>query len=294
MGITTHLFRCFLKEHKFRPLGGNGLLCGRQSVFFSVELMRVIARFESCPLRDITIRPDTITRNPGEILDYDLFASFCDLEMQAVDVTSYEQAEIVHDMNTPVPSHLERRFDFIFNGSCMDNSFNPAMFITNTSRMLRPFGRVVHIEHGSNWPGAYLSYSPDWFLDYYALNNWDDCQVFVAEFPGHTPNHHVYVNWTLYRWNPLITLPAGNGTNCSSHASSAHRLLVVVAEKGLDSTDNDFPVQGQYRPEEHDARYAFAYRRFMSSKRADLYRDGSANFNLVSPAISNLEYVGRL
>jgi len=293
MGISTHLFRVFLREHKYRPLAGQGLLVGRQSIFFGVDAMRAVARVEGVPLRDRPIRRDTNTRLAGEILDYDLFASFCDLQMQAVDVTAYEQAEIIHDMNTPAPPALESRFDFIFNGSCMDNSFNAAMFMANMSRMLKPGGRVVHIEHASNWPGSYVSYSPDWFLDYYAANDFADCQVLVAEFPGHTPIQHMQVNWTVYRWNPLFAVPQARGRNSSHHASTAHRLVVAIAEKGAASTPGEFPIQGQYRPADQDARYEAMYRRFMASRRADYYRD-PAGVVLSAPNVSTLEYLCRL
>src|SRR5258706_1169674 len=194
MGISTPLSRVFLRENRVRPLTGKGLLVGRQSIFFGVDAMRKVAKIEGGQLPDKPIRRDTVTSIPGEILDYDLFAGFCNLQMQAVDVTAYEQAEIIQDMNMPAPPALENRFDFIFNGSCMDNSFNAAMFMSNMTRMLKPGGRVVHIEHASNWPASYVSYSPDWFLDYYANNNFADCQVFVAEFPGHTPIQHMQVN----------------------------------------------------------------------------------------------------
>jgi hypothetical protein len=176
----------------------------------------------------------------------------------------------------------------------MDNSFNAAMFMSNMTRMLRPGGRVVHIEHASNWPASYVSYSPDWFLDYYANNNFADCQVFVAEFPGHTPIQHMQVNWTVYRWNPMISLPQLRGRNSSQHASTAHRLIVAVAEKGADSTHGDFPIQGQYRPKEHDARYETAYRRFMTNPRIDYYRDRAPNVILSAPNVSSLEYICRL
>ncbi len=88
---------------------------------------------------------------------------FCDADVIALDVSDYEGAEIIHDLNTPLPNKYRSVADFIFNGSCLDNLFDPAMAIKSMSKMLRPGGRVMHVEHGSPIQGAFLCYSPEFF-----------------------------------------------------------------------------------------------------------------------------------
>ncbi|SRR5258706_3153274 len=294
MAITTHIFRAFLKEHRYRALLGNGLLIGRQSVLFTPDAMRDIARSESVATREIPFRQDEDTRGAGPMVDYDLFASFCDLKMEALDISPYEKANIIHNMCEPVPSSLHGQYDFIYNGSCMDNLFNPTEFLKNCSRMLRPGGRFVSIEHGSAYPGGYLLYSPDFFLDFFALNNYADALIFVCDFLGYRSPHHMQSPWMLWSWNPARNdKPA---TEHSIHLSPSNRLILCIAEKGEEATDDRIPIQGVYRTSEalQAPVYDEACRRFLTSKRIALYRSREAQDWASSQSVSNLEFVGLL
>ncbi len=293
MGISSHIFRSLLKEHRQRPLRGRGLLIGRQSIFFTREGMLGIAASEGITLKDVALSKDTETRAGGEITDYELFASFCDLKMDALDVTAYENANIVHDMHEPVPSKLHGQYDFIYNGSCMDNLFNPAEFLKNCSRMLKPGGRFLSIEHGSAFPGGYLLYSPDFFLDFFAINNYADALVFVCDFLGSCSPHHIQSPWMLWNWNPLRF---GKAIEHSTHLSMSNRLILCITEKGENSTDDRIPIQGQYRSSEglNEPIYEQACRRFLESPRIHGYRSRQPVDWAKSQAISNLEFVGVL
>jgi hypothetical protein len=46
-------------------------------------------------------------------------------------VSPYEGAEIIHDLNRPVPDKLKESADFIVDGSTLDNVFDPAMVLRN-------------------------------------------------------------------------------------------------------------------------------------------------------------------
>ncbi len=291
MGISTHIFRAFLREHKHRPFVGKGLLIGRQSVFFDVAQARHICESEGVPMSDTFAEADVDTRGGGEIIDYDLFASFCDMRMDALDITAYEHANIVHDMNEPVPEHLENQYDFIFNGSCMDNLFSPGEFMNNCTKMLRPGGRVVNIEHGSMYPGAYITYSPDYFLDYYAVNDFADALVIVCEFQGIRSPHHIQSPWMLWNWNPLTH---GAASEHSMHKGLSNRLILSIAEKGENTSSDVQPVQGQYRTAEALTKpvYDASCERFLNSDRLKQYRSAMQADWAKSPAISNLEFLG--
>ncbi len=293
MGISTHIFRAILREHKRRPILGKGLLIGRQSVFFNLDTAKSIGLSEHVPLLDIQSEGDHETRSGGELLDYDLFRSFSDIHIDALDVTNYENANIIHDMHKPVPAELYDQYDFIYDGSCMDNLFNPAEFLKNCSRMLKPGGRLIAIEHGSAFPGGYLLYSPDYFLDFFALNNYLDTLVFVCDFVGHRSPHHIQSPWMLWNWNPLRN---GRVIEHSSHPSHLNRLNLIIAEKGDLSTDERIPIQGQYRTNEglNEPTYQEACERFLNSTRLDYYRTTNSIDWANTPGLSNLEFIGIL
>jgi 2-polyprenyl-3-methyl-5-hydroxy-6-metoxy-1,4-benzoquinol methylase len=63
--------------------------------------------------------------------------------VKAVDVSPYEGAEVIHDLNQPLPDRLRGTADFIVDGSVLDNVFDPATGLRNLTEMLRPGGRLL-------------------------------------------------------------------------------------------------------------------------------------------------------
>ena len=243
-------------------------------------------------MNKVNFTSDTDTKAGGTLTDFALFESFSKIKMSALDVTDYEGADIIHNMNDELPSHLIGKFDFIYNGSCLDNLFNPAEFLINCSKMLKPGGRIINIEHGSSWQGAYLMYSPDWFLDFFAINDYKDALVFVCEFNGFRSPHHMQAPWHLWNWNPLIH---GNANEHSAHLGFSSRLILSVAEKGDLSTDERQPVQGVYRTSDdlNDNIMFQSYSRFLKSPRLRYYNPVDHD-QIENTSISNMSYISRL
>ena len=77
---------------------------------------------------------------PGEI------DTITDAKYHCLDRSNYEGALIIQDMNKVIEEKKIKEFDFIYNGSCMDNIFDPVTFLTNTTKMLKVGGRILHID----------------------------------------------------------------------------------------------------------------------------------------------------
>ena len=45
--------------------------------------------------------------------------------VDVLDVSAYEGANKLHDINYPIPNELRHKYDFIFDSSVLDNLFNP-------------------------------------------------------------------------------------------------------------------------------------------------------------------------
>jgi SAM-dependent methyltransferase len=300
MGIPAPIARAILQEHKYRPITGSGLLIGRQTMPFKPADAARIVREEGVALRpgiDLASPAliDTTTRygkERGYINDVGFFSLFCDAKFRALDVTDYEAAEIVHDMCTPIPDDLAGTVDFMWNGSCLDNMFDPATAMRNTVRLLRPGGRVVLMEIGTPHHNAYTMYAPAYFFDYFAINNFADCKVYVCLFPFREINDaqfdlFVWKNYDATLWQfPLELLPPDVGV-----------ISYVVAEKGPNSTWDKNPVQGQYRPDQTP--YKQAFERFAASprplmKRARGPKTASRYANFLRTPHPHIEFVGSL
>jgi SAM-dependent methyltransferase len=256
MSIFPQMASFILKEHRRRPIEGNVVLIGRQTVNLSISELVALLEREAVGLRsDYSTETDNSTIGSyGQryISDRAFFSLFSSAKVMALDVSAYEGAEIVHDLNQPLPDKLSGIADFIFNGSCLDNLFDPATAIKSMSKMLKPAGRIIHLEHGTAIQDAFLCYSPEWFFDFYAINNYDDCQNYICTFKNSLQN-----TWEVYSWKPFYELGETlMRSGCSLQIGDF--INIVVAEKGLQSTDSRTPIQGHYR-EWQDAQDADEY-----------------------------------
>jgi SAM-dependent methyltransferase len=267
MGMPRQLAHIILEEHKHKAIVGDVLLCGRQTIYLGIDESKQFIQQRGVALREgVEPRVDDVTRagrGNDLISDISFFELFTDARFHAVDLTDYEKATIIHDMCKAIPQDLASRFSFIYNGSCMDNLANPAQFLVNTSEMLRPGGVVIHLEHGTPVCGAYVMFSPDFFFDFYAVNNYADCKVYVAQFEGDLHKSH----WNLLHWDPLMIQQNTIYYMQSFLRTKADLLIITIAEKGTDSTDIIFPTQAQYRPAVQARTYVESALRFRQSKR---------------------------
>ncbi len=223
----------FIKhEHVFRQIDGDLLLIGRQTIEGSNQT------------------------------DIELFASFCSARFHALDVSNYEGADIIHDLNLPLPSSLHRCADFIFDGSCLDNIFDVGTAMRSLSQLLRPGGRIVLMEHGTAIQGALTVFSPEWFFNFFAANDYTDCQIYLGIFP---PGLMFRKDWAMRLWEPFDAKenPVSASPQCGDFVN------LVIAEKGPKSTDECIPIQAQYRVlhKTENEKYIAAYHRYKSSKR---------------------------
>lgn len=253
--------RFIIREAKYAPIRGSVLLIGRQTVHLTPSRFSELMREEGLsidPALPVTL--DNTTRGGagrGLISDTYLFKALGAATVSAVDLSNYEGADIVHNLDMPIPPQLEGKFDFICNGSVLDNMFNPTMGLTNISRMLAPGGRVVHFEHGSNCTnGAYLQFSPNWFFDYYAVNEYADCKTYIALF------HDLDAPWEFY------ACLHDAGQEPRQFSSSRMAMTVALAERASDSTWDRYPVQDQYRNDDEQRRYVNGHKRIAASTRS--------------------------
>ena len=260
MGLSKQMARFVIREGKHSPIRGSVLVVGRQTIHLTPERFAELMREEGMPTDPaIPVSLDTTTQKGagrGYISDAYFFKSLGADNVTAIDVSDYEGAEIVHNLDTPIPTRLEGKFDFICNGSGIDNMFNPIMGLTNISKLLAPAGRVIHFEHSSNTVNnAYLQFSPNWFFDYYVVNKFADCKTYIALF------YDLHGPWSFY-----ACIHEGENEP-RLFRSSRFAMTAVIAEKAADSTWDTYPIQGIYRSPDNRADYLRCKQRFASSSR---------------------------
>jgi SAM-dependent methyltransferase len=85
-------------------------------------------------------------------------------DLHALDVSPHEGADIVHDLNEPVPSELEARFDIVLDVGSLEHVFDVPTALRSYMRMVRPGGRLVIVTMANNHCGhGFYQFSPELF-----------------------------------------------------------------------------------------------------------------------------------
>jgi hypothetical protein len=252
MGIPSQIARLILREHRLRPITRKFLSIGRQTVYLTpsqaVALVQAELGIKSHVNADC-IEIDQSTRASNErgfISDRAFYSLFCDAEYHCLDQSAYENADIVFNLcNANLPSELESSFDFIFDGSTLDNVFDPAAALRNLTRLSRVRGRLFHVDRTSRRHNVYVAFALSWFHDYYSINQFDDCQVYLAQWD----DDQFTSPWDFYHFSPLWQrdgVAKFYGQDAYFYPWR-HAHCVVIAEKGAQSTWNKNPIQFEYR-----------------------------------------------
>jgi SAM-dependent methyltransferase len=249
MAIPRPLAELICSEHAYRPLPPRVLLLGRQTMTFDKAQMAGLAtRFGLALPRDIEIDTFTIhaKENPQhQFVSDTAFFRMLGAEIDAIDQSDFEGANIVADLCADIPDRLRGKFDFIVNGSVLDNVWDTAHAMRNISTLLADGGRLVSLESASSSRYSYSALSPSWYFDHFVVNRWADCRVYIAAVDGWP--EVAYSSWPVLGFDPN----AQERPNAFSPSyGDKLGLCALVAEKGIDSTHDVNPIQAHYRSDE--------------------------------------------
>jgi hypothetical protein len=282
MGLGYHFVEGLVREHKYRPLSGDVLLIGRQTIYFTPQTILKLLREHNVEVDDITeseidLGGSTINRMPGYpadlITDEALFKLLGIPKIIGLDHSSYEGAEIIHDLNQPIPPHLRECADVIVDGSTLDNVFDPAAAIRNFSSLLRPGGRLITSNMYSNHYEPYAILPPLWYHDYFVVNGFSDCKVYIMVQPFEMESD-VTAEGKLASDIFTIDIDALLDPNREVRAFYSTRIMgiIVFAEKSANSTSHINPTQQHYRSDEEWIRYRENLAQIKNSQRPHLVR----------------------
>jgi len=84
--------------------------------------------------------------------------------IDSMDVSPYEQATLVHDLNRPVPAEMEEEFDVVFDGGTLEHVFHLPVALHNCLRMVKVGGHFIATTHANNFCGhGFYQFSPELF-----------------------------------------------------------------------------------------------------------------------------------
>ena len=187
MGISIPALRQLLELQNFRALQGDILLLGRMSPMFTTrKFLRILRQhgFQS----DIVISnknySDIFKHNPNDI---EIFKAIGFKNVYSLDVSAYEGADFVLDLNKPLPEKFNKKFDFIYDGGTLEHVFDFPQALKNLHAMLNVGGFILHENPANNFVDhGFYQFSPSVYFDYYKQNHYEIiisrlCRVYRAK-----------------------------------------------------------------------------------------------------------------
>lgn len=103
--------------------------------------------------------------------------------VDSIDISDYEGATIVHDLNLPVKEELHHKFDTIFDGGCLEHIFHINQALYNVSKMCKVGGQIIHILPANDFCGhGFWQFSPELFFSLYSeKNGYDYTKIYVGD-----------------------------------------------------------------------------------------------------------------
>lgn len=161
------------------------------------------------------------------------------------DISDYEGADRIFDLNRRLPEDMEGQFDAVVDSGTLQHIFDVPNALHNLHRALRVGGRMIfaqspshnHVDHG------FYMFSPTLFADYFAANRYQiEVQRLVTFKPYWLDSLLYSTRWKVYRYEP------GNLDHLSYGGFGSQQVaLFFVATKTEESTGDVVPQQRCYR-----------------------------------------------
>lgn len=93
-------------------------------------------------------------------------------QIDSVDASDYERANIIHDMNAPIPASLREKYGVVLEIGSLEHIFNFPVAIRNCMEMLEVGGRFVSVTVANNFCGhGFYQFSPDLYYRIFSPEN---------------------------------------------------------------------------------------------------------------------------
>lgn len=151
MGIDISTARFLASEMRRGVPFGCTLTLGRQGIYMEAS------RYKEC----VAALGHSISRS-----DYadDLFHALGAIKTDVMDVSNYEGASVIHDLNQPVDASLHGRYDCVFDGGALEHVFNLPVALQNCMEMTKPGGHFIIVTPCNNFCGhGFYQFSPELF-----------------------------------------------------------------------------------------------------------------------------------
>lgn len=163
-----------------------------------------------------------------------LFEGLGARRVDSLDVSDFEGATILHDLNAPLPTEHRERFSVVVDGGALEHVFDFPRAIANLMALVAPGGHLISVAPSNDQVGhGFYQFSPELFFRTLCPDNGFEVRVML-----------MHVGGVRSRWF-RVQDPAATGRRSELATSGAADLFVLARRVGEPSLDV-VPQQADY------------------------------------------------
>jgi hypothetical protein len=159
MGLDSRIIRILEHAHACGVNFDRTAMIGRQQVHLNSQQFAKVA--QQCGFTNI----DQLTHELYEDCDHyaePLLKAMGATTIDSVDVSDYEGANVITDMNLPIDSSLHNRYSFVLDGGSLEHVFFFPTAIKNCMQMVEVGGHFFSVNGTNNFSGhGFYQFSPE-------------------------------------------------------------------------------------------------------------------------------------
>lgn len=231
MGIDSSTLRALLYAKVCGADFSKVVTLGRQSIHIKPEhAMRIFKRFKMAMSPSITVNIFNSTYAES------LFEHLGAKSVDSLDASSYQGANIIHDLNTPILESMKSLYSMVIDCGTLEHIFNFPVAVSNLIEMTALGGHILSVVPANNFCGhGFYQFSPELFFRAFSVEN--GCEIrslfLAASALGHswhevTDPHVIHERVTLQNHVP---------TN----------LIMLAVRRNLKEQEQYMPQQSDYK-----------------------------------------------
>jgi hypothetical protein len=211
MGMLKPHIHLLAMERTRHPIRGRVLTLGQQSIYATVSEVEKIFKRRGAPPVSLPANFDTANRIPawkGTRWDRNTNAQTVltllgAQEVVVTDVSDYEGATLLLDLNHAVKEALYNQFDTILDIGTLEHLFDVPTALANLTKMLKVGGELILVLPASNSiDHGFYSFSPTLLFDYFKANGFDNFDCYLRAGPM---SFFIPRPWKVFKYNRVGT-----------------------------------------------------------------------------------------
>lgn len=196
MGMTELTTKLLMEQSRLHDFKNSRLLTiGRQGITFSIEDLSKWAKDFNFRLSESNLQNALAQNRP--LTDTEYFLSLGFQSVESMDVSEYEEASIICNLNEDLPLDLQGKFDVVYDGGSTEHMFNVPKAFENYNKLLKVGGLIMHaLPSTGNLDHGFYMFSPTLFYDYYSQNRWSIKTNYMLQLPYDNMD-----SWNIYEYS---------------------------------------------------------------------------------------------